>query len=317
MGPVDTAGSSGLITRRRVIAGGAATAAAMASGSWLAIDRSSALRRRLHERGLLAGPDLPVPSEEDAGDVVYSTFDAADGHAYAWGLWTPPLADVELCLVCLHGKGGDERFAFEDLGVHRFVAHAGLAWAVATIDGGTDYWHRRASGHDPQTALTAGLLPALAERLGPAVRFAALGWSMGGYGVLLLAERNPDPVAAVVAASPAIWTRSEAAAPGAFDNEGDFRANDVLADAGVLDGMPVRIDCGADDVFAGTSRRLLDTVPGSAGGIHPGFHDSGTWRSLLPAQLRWISDVMAPRDTSASAVDPDADGQEGEGQEHG
>jgi hypothetical protein len=50
----------------------------------------------------------------------------------------------------------------------------------------------------------------------------------------------------------------------------------------------VRVDCGEDDVFAGTSRRLLATVPGAAGGIHPGFHDAGTWRSFLPAQIEWI-----------------------------
>jgi pimeloyl-ACP methyl ester carboxylesterase len=276
-----------------------ATTVAVASGGWLALDRSSTLRRRLHERGLLAGPELDVP-QAGGGEVMYSTLDAPDGHAYAWGLWVPPGPDVGLCLVCLHGRGGDERFAFESLGVHRFVADAGFDWAVATLDGGTAYWHPRANGFDPLTALTAGLLPALSDRLGSATRFAALGWSMGGYGALLLAERASDAISAAVAASPALWTSFEASAPGAFDDEADFRAHQVLAGAGAgagpgagapLGDVPVRIDCGADDVFAGASRRLLEAEAGMAGGIRPGFHDEGTWRSFLPEQLRWISDV--------------------------
>jgi hypothetical protein len=55
--------------------------------------------------------------------------------------------------------------------------------------------------------------------------------------------------------------------------------------------QPARIDSGADDAFVGTSRRLLATVPGAAGGTHPGFHDEGTWRSFLPAQLRRLRSV--------------------------
>ena len=55
----------------------------------------------------------------------------------------------------------------------------------------------------------------------------------------------------------------------------------------------VRVDCGEDDGFAGTSRRLLAAIPGAAGGIHAGFHDEGTWRSFLPAQIEWICSVPA------------------------
>jgi hypothetical protein len=254
---------------------------------------SPPVRRRLHSLGLLDGPDHEIPRGDSAADVVYGTLDSPDGRTRAWGLWTPSDGEVTLCLVCLHGKGGDERFAFDSLGVHRFVADAGLPWAVATLDGGRDYWHPR-DGSDAQAAVTAGLLPVLAARLGPDVRHAGLGWSMGGYGVLLLAERSPDAFVAVAAASPAVWTSFGDASPGAFDDADDFRAHDVLADANTsLDGLPVRIDCGADDFFAGTSRRLLDAVPDADGGIHPGFHDKPTWRSFLPAQLHWLKVTTA------------------------
>jgi Putative esterase len=290
--PPATGPASRVMTRRRVIVGGAVAAGAAVAGGWLAVERSSPVRRRLHAAGLLDGPDRPVPAGSSAGTVAYARLDGPDGHRYPWGLWTPPGAAPSLCLVCLHAKGGDERFAFDALGVHRFVADAGLPWAVATIDGGTGYWHPRTDGTDPGGAVTGGLLPTVAGRLPGGLPFALLGWSMGGYGALLLGPQSPDAVTAVVAASPAVWTSFGDAAPGAFDGGADFRAHDVLAGAADrAPEQPARIDCGADDAFAGTSRRLLATVPGAAGGIHPGFHDEGTWRSFLPAQLRWLRSV--------------------------
>ncbi|HEY7070088.1 MAG TPA: hypothetical protein VH479_08245 [Acidimicrobiales bacterium] len=279
----------GRVTRRRALIAGAATVATVgvAAGGWAVVENVSPVRRRLHAAGVLDGPDRAVPDVGDIPAVEYGTLDAPDGRRYRWGRWAPA-AEPELCVVCLHPKGGDAAFPFEALGVHRFVADAGLPWAVASLDGATDYWHPRARGADPLGAVADALLPTLAPPGGP---FAVLGWSMGGYGALLLAERPPAGLVAAVAASPAVWTSFGDAAAGAFDGAADFRAHDVLAAAGIAalrDGPALRVDCGEDDVFAGTSRRLLAAVPAAAGGIHPGFHDEGTWRSLLPAQLGWI-----------------------------
>lgn len=141
-----------------------------------------------------------------------------------------------------------------------------MPWTVASLAGGDDYWHPRADGADPRGALTDGLVPMLAPRGGP---FAVLGWSMGGYGALLLAERPPAGLVAAVASSPAVWASFGGAAAGAFDDAADFRAHDVLAGADELRrGPAVRVDCGEDDVFAGTSRRLLEAVPRGGRG-HP------------------------------------------------
>jgi pimeloyl-ACP methyl ester carboxylesterase len=274
------------VTRRRVLVAGAAATVGVAAGGWAAVENVPSVRRRLHAAGLLDGPNRAVPEVGDIPAVDYGTLAGTDGRRYRWGRWAPAGGGPELCVVCLHPKGGDAAFPFRALGVHRFVAAAGLPWAVASLDGADAYWHRRAGGTDPLAALTDGLLPALAPAGGP---FAVLGWSMGGYGALLLAERPPAGVVAAVAASPAVWTSFGAAASGAFDDASDFRAHDVLAGAAALrSGPALRVDCGEDDVFAGTSRRLLAAVPGAAGGIHPGFHDEGTWRSFLPAQIRWI-----------------------------
>ena len=54
-------------------------------------------------------------------------------------------------------------------------------------------------------------------------RVGFLGWSMGGYGALLLGGRlGPARTAAICAVSPALWMSSGAAAPGAFDGPDDF-----------------------------------------------------------------------------------------------
>src|SRR4029453_15589301 len=171
-----------------------------AAGGWVVVDTVPSVRRRLHAAGLLDRPDHAVPQVEGIPAVAYGVLDAPDGRRYRWGRWTPEGGEPELRLVCLHPRGGDEAYPFRTLGVHRFVANAGLPWTVASLAGGDDYWHPRAGGADPLGALTDGLLPMLAPRGGS---LAVLGWSMGGYGALLLAERPPVGLAAAGASSPA------------------------------------------------------------------------------------------------------------------
>jgi hypothetical protein len=54
--PPATGPPSRVMTRRRVIVGGAVAAGAAVAGGWLAVERSSPVRRRLHAAGLLDGP---------------------------------------------------------------------------------------------------------------------------------------------------------------------------------------------------------------------------------------------------------------------
>jgi hypothetical protein len=54
--------------------------------------------------------------------------------------------------------------------------------------------------------------------------------------------------------------------------------------------MPVRIDCGRDDSFAGAARAFLAVAPAStSGAIEDGCHDAAFWRSAAYAQLTAIA----------------------------
>jgi hypothetical protein len=73
---------------------------------------------------------------------------------------------------------------------------------------------------------------------------------------------------------------------------GDHRA--VFAAAKRLTGIPVRIDCGSDDGFAGAARAFLAVAPPStSGGIEDGCHDPAFWRSAACAQLTAIAHHLA------------------------
>ncbi len=62
-------------------------------------------------------------------------------------------------------------------------------FAIATVDGGTTYWHPRPNGEDAGGMVVDEFLPLLAEQGLRTDRSAFHGWSMGGYGV---AAARPD-----------------------------------------------------------------------------------------------------------------------------
>ena len=75
-------------------------------------------------------------------------------------------------------------------------------------------------------------------------RLAGWGWSMGGYGVLGLAEARPDWLRSVAAFSPAV-------------EPGDT----VSASLGRLAGTPLGIWCGRQDPLFGDVQRLVAELP--------------------------------------------------------
>jgi pimeloyl-ACP methyl ester carboxylesterase len=243
------------VDRRSFLLGGIA---ACSAGSVAAASDPARTRRLLHRVGLLDGPDAEIP------DVDVAVTDRGD-HAVAE-------LGREATLLCLHGRNGDHRVAFDDIGVHRFAAAAGLPWTVLATDGGaSSYWHRRADGRDP-----------LADALrlaDPDLPVVVLGWSMGGFGALLAAR--DERVVAVAASSPAVWQRFDDAADGAFDDEADFDAHDVF----VAVGARVRVDCGNADPFLAAAR----AVPADERWFGAGFHDAAYWRSQVAAQLEFLA----------------------------
>jgi pimeloyl-ACP methyl ester carboxylesterase len=173
----------------------------------------------------------------------------------------------------------------DTLHVVDFVAAAALGYAVAAVDGGESYWHRRASGEDRMAMLLGEFLPLLHDRFGLVPR-AIMGWSMGGYGALLAAEQRPAQFRSVAVSSAAIWPTSaqqHAAVPDAFDGPADFAHNDVFAGSPRLAHTAVSISCGTADPFLANDRAFAARLhPRPAGEFVAGCHDEDFWRRMLP-----------------------------------
>ncbi|WP_041940917.1 MULTISPECIES: alpha/beta hydrolase-fold protein [Frankia] len=201
---------------------------------------------------------------------------------------------LPVCLV-LHGRGDDARRAVGLLGLDHLLPAAigaGVApFALVTVDGGETYWHRRATGDDPEAMILDEIRPRLAAAGLRTVRLAALGWSMGGYGALLLARRHPDLVVAAAASSPAMWRSYGASAPGAFDSAADFAAHRILGTA-PAPGVAYRIDCGDADPFAAVSRQAVADLRPQEHSLGPGGHTPAYWRSVAPAQLAFVGAAL-------------------------
>ena len=119
---------------------------------------------------------------------------------------------------------------------------------------------------------------------------------MGGYGALLTAERaaaaNGDNFfKGVAVSSPALWSEPAQTAPGAFDDAQDFYANDVFIGVTTLRSLRARLDCGDEDPFYPATRRLseLMTWPHVAVFRPWAGHTSGFWRSVAPAQMKFLA----------------------------
>jgi hypothetical protein len=281
-----------MLTRRQVLAGLGGLAVLGVAG--VAIDHAGdpRVRRGLHRLGLAQSPDAHVP---DAHTKEFSgSFKTAHmPRPVAWTISVPSVP-VQGVIYCLHSYGQDHRMAFDAIHLPDVVAAADAPLAVAAVDGGrTAYWHERTDGRDPLAMLLDDFVPMVDERLGSGVRRALLGWSMGGYGALLATERAPDRFEAVAAASPALFTTPSEVPETAFDGKADFRSNDVFHGIAQLAGITVRIDCGTDDPFVDASKRFATHLPGrNHGRFSAGFHDEAYWRSIAPAQIATIADVV-------------------------
>ncbi|WP_431233830.1 alpha/beta hydrolase [Mycolicibacterium psychrotolerans] len=295
------------LSRRAVLRLGAG-AVAGAAGAFAA-------GRTLDSAAQLAGPDVamtgvgaplapPAPLEPPAAGapaptmVTGSFVSAARGGVNTnWAIARPPGQTAPLRpVIALHGKGQDAAGVMAG-GVEQGLAQAVAAglppFAVVAVDGGGSYWHQRASGEDAGKMVLDELIPMLGSQGLDTSRVAFLGWSMGGYGALLLGARlGPARTAAITAVSPALWLSSGAAAPGAFDGPDDFAANTVFG-LPALASIPIRIDCGNGDPFYSATKQFIAQLPTPpAGGFSPGGHDGGYWSSQLPGEIAWMAPLL-------------------------
>ncbi|WP_407687208.1 alpha/beta hydrolase-fold protein [Mycobacterium sp. HUMS_1102779] len=246
-----------------------------------------------------AAPREPAPSSQPAPTMVTGSFVSAarGGITTNWAIARPPGQTRPLRpVIALHGKGSDAATVMAG-GVEQGLAQAvdaGLPpFAVVAVDGGGGYWHKRASGEDSGAMVLDELIPMLGTQSLDTSRVAFLGWSMGGYGALLLGGRlGPARTAAICAVSPALWLSSGAAAPGAFDGPADFAANSVFG-MPALASIPIRVDCGDSDPFYAATKQFVAQLPTPpAGGFSPGGHNPAYWSSQLPAELTWLAPLL-------------------------
>ncbi|ORV38186.1 alpha/beta hydrolase-fold protein [Mycobacterium conspicuum] len=244
-------------------------------------------------------PLEPNPPAGPAPTMTTGAFASAarGGITTNWAIARPPGQIKPLRpVIALHGKGSDAATVMAG-GVEQGLAqavNAGLPpFAVVAVDGGGSYWHKRASGEDSGAMVLNELIPMLDKQNLDTSRIAFLGWSMGGYGALLLGGRlGPARTAAICAVSPALWLSSGAAAPGAFDGPDDFAANSVFG-MPALASIPIRVDCGDSDPFYDATKQFIAQLPNPpAGGFSPGGHNPGFWSAQLPAELTWMAPLL-------------------------
>src|SRR4029078_7315045 len=186
-----------------------------------------------------AGAPLAPPPLEPAPAAVQPTYvdgsfvsAARGGVATNWAIARPPGQTAPLRpVIALHGKGQDAAGVMAgggEQGLAQAVAAGSAPFAVVAVDGGGGYWHKRASGEDSGAMVLDELIPMLESQAPDTSRVEFLGWSMGGYGALLLGARlGPARTSAICAVSPALWTSSGSTAPGALDGADDYAANTV------------------------------------------------------------------------------------------
>jgi len=209
----------------------------------------------------------------------------------AWSLLMPMGKGSRALVIGLHGKGSNGPEMMDMLALDEHVARTELA--VATISGGDTYWHKRRSGVDAGAMVMQDFLPLMRSyaKIPESTPLGFLGFSMGGYGSLLLASAmKPATVLGVVAQSAALWTDPGDSAEGAFDDREDFVAHNVFRRAKALSRIPIRLDCGTDDPFIAANRAFArDVVPHAVTNFDAGGHTGDYWRSHAGADLDWLA----------------------------
>jgi pimeloyl-ACP methyl ester carboxylesterase len=299
------------LSRRTVLRLGAGAAAGAAAAAGF-----TALGSLLGPASSVAGPPVsmtgvgaplapppvpldPVPAATAAPTMVTGSFTSAarGGITTNWAIARPPGQTGQLRpVIALHGLGGSASSVMAggvEQGLAQLVDMGLPPFAVVSVDGAGSYWHKRASGDDTGAMVLDELIPMLPSQGLDISRVGFLGWSMGGYGALLLGARlGPARTAAITAVSPALWTSSGATAPGAFDGSDDFAANTVYG-LPALASIPIRIDCGNSDPFYSATKQFIAQLPTPpSGGFSPGGHDGTFWSQQLPAELVWMAPLL-------------------------
>jgi pimeloyl-ACP methyl ester carboxylesterase len=224
------------------------------------------------------------------------------GYSIGYPVGNPP-SDALSLIIMLHGYGANHRNALVNMTPAQAVAirtngKAPTPMALVTVDGGNGYWNPHPKD-DPMAMVVEELIPLCQRRgLGRAPgTISLMGISMGGYGALAIAERNPGLVSGVAAISPAIWTsydQARGANAGAFASATAFEEGDVIAHATNLKGVAVRIASGADDPFHPGVAKLAKVLPQPSTVVFSsGCHTDPFFYAQEPPSVHFLSTVKA------------------------
>ncbi len=237
-----------------------------------------------------ATPSVDAVADSGATRGTIESPLAPEGRA-DWVFRAPASGTAKALVVCLHGRGGRAASGFQ-MGFGGLAAAAGLA--IIAVSGGDGYWHARDDGTDSGRLVLEEVIPLglRMARLAEDTRIGFIGWSMGGYGSLLLAGRLPrERLLGVAPMSTALWTEPGATAPGAFDDAEDYRAHDVFAEERLLRGIPVSLACGTEDPFIDANRAYVARRPATAHVFDQGRHDGDYWRAHAERLIPWLGSL--------------------------
>lgn len=240
--------------------------------------------------------DVPVPPADGVHIERGAFLSAHVPDAVRYAILIPDGAKPDAVVYLLPGRGSDVNAALS-VGWAGFLAQqmrrGGHRFALAIADAGETYFHPRASGENRLATVTTELPRIVGDVLGRApAQEAIMGQSMGGYGALLAAEREPRRFRAVAVAGPAIFPSYEderRSVGDAFDSAADFAKYDVVAGAHALRGRPVMIAVGQRDPFVPGVRMFAKALPSARIVEQPGCHDDGFWRASAASLLAFVA----------------------------
>jgi putative tributyrin esterase len=212
-------------------------------------------------------------------------------------------------LFLLHGLSDDDTMWVRQTAIERYAAQRGIAVVMPQVH--RSYYSDEAHGGEYWTFLT-GELPTLLDQVfklsaDPAERFVA-GLSMGGYGAMRWALREPGAFAAAASLSGALGlAQRTVGGPGTldprlwdaiFDSQPIVGTDDdvvalVRRRAAAGDALPdLYVCCGTEDALYAENVRFVDAAEAAGVALTtsfgPGIHEWGYWDQRIRDVVDWL-----------------------------
>jgi hypothetical protein len=274
------AGATGVISRRTAIRGLAALGVAgLGAGGYLAVRHGAIpLPAGISQHVVDQGPAGVIPDVPTGTEKVEQLYSSSRGRTVDFYTAVPEgHGDGQGLPVCLILHGASATAAdYPAFGFGRFLTDAVRRGAPAfVLAGATGTRGWEPDGPDDAQQMVRQEMPGwCADRGFDITRMVAWGWSLGGYGALLMAEDVPGFVRAVAAFSPAVQ-----------------RGDAVFGGVDALRGTAIGLWCGKSDGFYPEVQALQAALPEPAviAAYDLGAHTRKYWNRVTPAAFDFIA----------------------------